>query len=155
MPDIRKGSLDGSQLRLAIVMSRFNSLITDRLLRGALRAAAEAGVSEGEVEVIQVPGAYEVPLFTELVAARGHHDAIISLGAIIRGETQHHEYLGHAIFDALQRIQIRHRVPIAVGILTTENMDQAMARSGDDPGNKGYESVMTAIECANLRRSFP
>lgn len=154
MPPIHKGSLDGSALRLAIVLSRFNSLITDRLLRGALRAAFEAGVTDERMEVVQVPGAYEVPLFTELVAARGHCDAIVGLGAIIRGETQHHEYLGHAIFDALQQIQLRHRVPIAVGILTTENMDQAMARSGDDPGNKGYESVLTAIECANLRRSL-
>jgi 6,7-dimethyl-8-ribityllumazine synthase len=154
MPKIRRGDLDASGLRVGIVVSRFNSLVTDRLLRGALKALAEAGVGDERIEILQVPGAYEVPMFAELLAAGGKCDAVICLGAIVRGETQHHEYLGHAIFHALQEIQVRRRLPVVVGILTTENMDQALARSGDDPGNKGFESAQTAIECARLRQEL-
>ncbi len=154
MAPILKGTLDVSTLRVGIIVSRFNSLVTDRLLRGALRALTELGMQEDAPRIVQVPGAYEIPVFAEILAAGGTVDALICLGAIVRGETQHHEYLGHAIFHALQSIQIEHHVPIAAGILTTENMEQALARSGDDPGNKGHEAALTAVECANLRREI-
>lgn len=143
-----------TSLRLGIIASRFNQVVTDRLVAGARKAAEEEGLPESEVLLVRVAGAWEIPTFAELLARRGTFDALVCLGAIVRGETQHHDYLGHAIFGTLQRLQTEHLLPIAVGILTTENMEQALARSGDDPGNKGYESVKTALECARLRRQL-
>ncbi|MBI3783630.1 MAG: 6,7-dimethyl-8-ribityllumazine synthase [Deltaproteobacteria bacterium] len=154
MAIIHKGGLDASGLRIGIVVSRFNSLVTDRLLKGALRALADLGAKDDQIEVVQVPGAFEIPLFAEHLASGGKFDAILCLGAIVRGDTQHHEYLGHAIFPALQNMQITHRRPIIVGILTTENMEQALQRSGDEPSNKGYEAATTAVECVNLRHQL-
>jgi 6,7-dimethyl-8-ribityllumazine synthase len=152
MPVTYRGEFRGAGLRIAIVVSRFNELVTDRLLRGALRGLTEAGVAENDIEVVHVPGAFEVPFVADLLAGRGRFDAVVCLGAIVRGETQHHDYLARAIFSALQQIQLTRHVPIAVGILTTENMEQALARSGDDAGNKGYEAARVAIECAQLHR---
>lgn len=148
-----KGSNDGTGLRVGIVVSRFNSIVTERLLKGSLKALMEAKVASEHVDIAHVPGAFEIPLVAEALAATKRYDAVICLGAIVRGETMHHEYLGKAIFNTLQEMQVRYRLPIAVGILTTENMEQALARAADDVGNKGYESAMTAIECATLLRS--
>ena len=152
MPVEYRGEIRGAGLRIAIVASRFNELVTERLLRGALRGLAEAGVDDRDIEVVRVPGAFEVPFAVDLLAGRGRYDALVCLGAIVRGETQHHDYLARAIFSAVQQIQLTRHVPIAVGILTTENLEQALARSGDDPGNKGYEAARVAIECAQLHR---
>lgn len=152
MPTTYRGEIQGAGLRIGIVASRFNELVTERLLRGALRALQEAGVADSDIEVVRVPGAFEVPFAADVLAARGRFDAIVCLGAIVRGESQHHDYLARAIFSALQQIQLARQVPIATGILTTENLQQALARSGDDPGNKGYEAARVAIECAQLHR---
>lgn len=152
MPVEYRGEIRGAGLRIGIVASRFNELVTDRLLRGALRGLAEAGVDDRDIEVVRVPGAFEVPFAVDLLAGHGRYDALVCLGAIVRGETQHHDYLARAIFSALQQVQLARHVPIAVGILTTETMEQALARSGDDPGNKGYEAARVAIECAQLHR---
>lgn len=154
MAVVHKGNLDASHLRIGIVVSRFNSVVTERLLNGALRGLTDSGAADDHLEVVHVPGAFEIPLFAESLAASGKVDAVICLGAIVRGETQHHEYLAHAIFDALQSMQVSRHLPVVVGILTTENMEQALQRSGNDPGNKGYEAAMTAIECANLNQEL-
>jgi 6,7-dimethyl-8-ribityllumazine synthase len=119
-----------------------------------LRALAEAGVRDDRIEVVFVPGAFEIPLFAELLASRGSFTAVVCLGAIVRGETQHHDYLARAVFEALQRVQMERHVPMGVGILTTEDLAQALARSGDDPGNKGYEAARVALECAELHRTL-
>jgi 6,7-dimethyl-8-ribityllumazine synthase len=151
---VYQGRLEAGQLRFGIVVSRFNSVVTERLLSGALRALHDCGAADAHMEVVHVPGAFEVPLFAESLAKAGKFDALICLGAIVRGETQHHDYLARAVIDALQRLQVTHHVPIALGILTTENVEQALQRAGDDRGNKGFEAAMTAVECANLLREL-
>ena len=154
MAKIHKGTLEAAHLRFGIVVSHFNSVVTERLLHGALKALRQCGVAEDRIEIAHVPGAFEVPLFAESFANSGKFDALICLGAIVRGETQHHDYLARAVFDALQHLQLTHHVPVALGILTTENVDQALQRSGDDMGNKGFEAAMTAVETATLLRQL-
>ncbi len=154
MPVEHRAQPSGEGARVGIVVSRFNEVVTERLLRGALRALAEAGVADERIEVVYVPGAFEIPLFAELLASRGCFAALVCLGAIVRGETQHHDYLARAVFQALQEIQVSRHVPMGVGILTTEDLAQALARAGDDPGNKGYEAARVALECASLHRQL-
>jgi len=154
MAKIHRGTLDAAGLRFAIVVSDFNRAVTERLLNGALAALREKGAADDDVEVVHVPGAFEIPFFAARLADTGDFDALITLGAIVRGETQHHEYLGHAVCQQLARIAVEGNTPLTMGILTTENMEQALRRSGDDPGNKGYESAIGAIEIANLRAQW-
>lgn len=154
MVTIHKGQLEAAHLRFGIVVSRFNSLVTERLLQGALKALREAGADDERIEVAHVPGAFEIPLFAESLANTGKFDALICLGAIVRGETQHHDYLARAVFAALQRLQLAHHTPIVLGVLTTENMEQALRRAADDSGNKGFEAAKTAVETANLLRQL-
>lgn len=154
MPKMYKGQLEAATLRFGIVVSRFNSVVTERLLQGALKALRECGAPDDHIEVAHVPGAFEIPLFAESLANSGRFDALICLGAIVRGETQHHDYLARTVFDALQHLQLAHHTPVTLGVLTTENMEQALQRAGDDPGNKGYEAAKTAVETANLLRQL-
>lgn len=152
MPITHKGSSDATGMRLAIVVSRFNSVVTERLLQGALKALAQAGASDADIEVVHVPGAFELPIAAAQLIATKRFDAVICLGAVVRGETQHHEYINHAVFGVVQQLQVDTRVPVALGVLTTENMEQALRRAGDDPGNKGWEAALTAVEMVNLAR---
>jgi len=154
MTTTHTGVLDAADLRVAIVVARFNRVVTERLLQGALRGLHECGVADTLIEVVHVPGAFEVPLFAASLAGSGKFEALICLGAIVRGETQHHDYLARAVFDALQQLQVTHHIPITLGVLTTENVEQALQRAGDDPGNKGYEAAMTAVETATLLREL-
>jgi 6,7-dimethyl-8-ribityllumazine synthase len=154
MPRVHRGERDASDLRVAIVVSRFNSTVTDRLLEGALRGLQECGAPDEHIEVVHVPGAFEIPLFVDSLANSGRFDALICLGAIVRGETQHHDYLARAVCDALQTLQLTRHVPIALGVLTTDTMEQALRRAGDDPGNKGFEAALTAVETATLLREL-
>lgn len=141
-------------MRLAIVVSRFNSVVTERLLQGALKALVQNGARDTDIEVVHVPGAFELPIAAAQLIATKRFDAVICLGAVVRGETQHHEYINHAVFDAVQQLQVDTRVPVALGVLTTENMEQALRRAGDDPGNKGWEAALTAVEMVSLARSL-
>jgi 6,7-dimethyl-8-ribityllumazine synthase len=154
MATIHKGHREAAQLRFGIVVARFNSVVTERLLQGALKALHESGATDERIAVAEVPGAFEIPLFAESFAKTGKFDALICLGAIVRGETQHHDYLARSVFDALQQLQVTHHIPVALGVLTTENMEQALRRAGDDPGNKGFEAAITAVETANLLRQL-
>jgi 6,7-dimethyl-8-ribityllumazine synthase len=154
MVTVHQGQLEAKHLRFGIVMSRFNSIVTERLLQGALRALRQCGAAEEHIQVVQVPGAFEIPLFTGSLSNGGKFDALICLGAIVRGETPHHDYLARAVFAALQQLQCARHLPIALGILTTENVEQALQRAGEDPGNKGFEAAMTAVETANLLRQL-
>jgi 6,7-dimethyl-8-ribityllumazine synthase len=154
MVKVCKGRLDAKGLRFGIVVSRFNSVVTERLLQGALRGLQHSGAADDHIEVVHVPGAFEVPLFAASLARSGRFDAVICLGAIVRGETQHHDYLARSVFDALQQLQVSHHVPITLGVLTTENVEQALQRASDDPGNKGFEAAMTAVETATLLREL-
>jgi 6,7-dimethyl-8-ribityllumazine synthase len=149
-----KGGLDATQLRIGIVISRFNSVVTERLLRGALRALWECGARADAIEVVHVPGAFEIPLGAAALATTGRFHALVCLGAIVRGETQHHEYLSRAVTEALQDLQLSQRMPVTLGVLTTENVEQALQRAAEDRSNKGFEAAMTAIEAANLLRQI-
>jgi 6,7-dimethyl-8-ribityllumazine synthase len=143
--------LDGSDLNLAVVVSRFNEDVTKRLLRGALATLEEHGV--GEPDVFWVPGSLELPVTALALAEKGGHDAIVCLGCVIRGETFHFEVVAMQAAAGLMQVQLDTGVPIAFGVLTTEDKEQALARSGPK-NNKGAEAAEVAVEMANLLRSI-
>jgi 6,7-dimethyl-8-ribityllumazine synthase len=147
-----EGKLDGAGLRIGVVASRFNSVITERLLSGALDALRRHGVDEEAIEVAHVPGAFEIPLLAELMASSGRFDAVVCLGALVKGETPHFGFIAGWAVGEIGRLMLAHRVPVALGILTTNSVEQALERSGAKHGNKGYDAAMTAIEMANLRK---
>ncbi len=149
-----EGKLDGAGLRIGVVASRFNSVITERLLSGALDALRRHGVLEEAIEVAHVPGAFEIPLLAELMASSGRFDAVVCLGALVKGETPHFDFIAGWAVSEIGRLMLAHRVPVALGILTTNSVEQALERSGAKHGNKGYDAAMTAIEMANLRKSL-
>jgi 6,7-dimethyl-8-ribityllumazine synthase len=146
--------LDATDLRLAIVVSRFNSLITDRLLTGAMDALKRSGVASADVEVMDVPGAFELPLAAKKLATKGDYDALIAIGCVIRGETSHYDYVCSETARGLQLAQMDTGVPIIFCVLTCETQEQALARAGGEGGNKGFESGLAAIEMANLSRKL-
>lgn len=145
--------LDGTDLRIAIVVARFNEDVTRRLLRGAQQALQKLAVQESEIDVYWVPGSLELPVTALALAEKGQHDAIVALGAVIRGETFHFEVVAMQAAQGLMQVQLDTGVPIAFGVLTTEDRDQALARSGPT-NNKGAEAAEAAIEMANLLRGI-
>ncbi|MGH7787528.1 MAG: 6,7-dimethyl-8-ribityllumazine synthase [Candidatus Binatia bacterium] len=147
-------SLDGSGLRIGVVASRFNEVVTDRLLEGALAALAQHGVPADRIEVAQVPGAFELPVIAELMAVRGQVEAVVCLGAIVQGETPHFDMIAHWVVAELGRLSVAHRLPIALGVLTTNTLEQALERAGGRHGNKGAEAAEVALEMANLARQL-
>jgi 6,7-dimethyl-8-ribityllumazine synthase len=146
------GSLEGGGLRFGVVVSRFNRSVTGALLAGALEALAGHGVADDDVLVAHVPGAFEIPYAAKRMAHSGQYDALICLGAVVRGETPHFDYICAEVTRALGRIMDAHRLPIAFGVLTTDTIEQALARAGEGHGNKGYEAAVTAIEMVRLCR---
>lgn len=150
-----RGSHDGSALRIAVVCARFNDEVTSRLLEGALRKLDECGVPEAGRAVIFVPGSFELPVAAQAVAKSGSFDAVVCLGAVIRGDTAHFELVAGQCAAGLQRVQLDTSLPVAFGVLTTENLFQALERSGGALGNKGEEAVETAIEMVTLLRAVP
>ena len=136
--------------RVCIIVSRFNQIITERLLEGARETLLERGVTEGDLDVVHVPGAWELPLAARGAAACGY-DAIVALGCVIRGETAHFEHVSRAAVDGLLRVQLDTGIPIGLGILSPENMVQAMARSGGEVGHAGVQAAEGALEMADLR----
>jgi 6,7-dimethyl-8-ribityllumazine synthase len=147
-----EGQLDAKGLRFALVASRFNSFITERLLTGAMDALSRAGASMDDIEVIKVPGSWEMPVAAAELARQKRHDGIICLGAVIRGETPHFDYVAGEAAKGLAQISLETGIPVAFGVLTTNTLEQAIDRAGAKGGNKGFESAMTAIEMANLLR---
>jgi 6,7-dimethyl-8-ribityllumazine synthase len=146
--------LDATGLRFAIVVSRFNSLITERLLAGAMEALQRSGAAKADVEVVYVPGAFELPLAAKKLAARGEHDALIAIGCVIRGETSHYDYVCSETARGLQLAQMDTGVPVMFCVLTCETQEQAMARAGGEHGNKGFDSGLAAIEMARLAQKL-
>jgi 6,7-dimethyl-8-ribityllumazine synthase len=140
--------LDGRGLKFAIVVARFNSEITEKLLTGACEALKKAGAESHQV--FHVPGAFELPLAAKRLAQRGGFDAVIALGAVIRGETPHFDYVAGETARGLQQVALETNVPIAFGVLTTDTYEQAESRAGGDRGNKGYDAAMTAIQMARF-----
>lgn len=146
------GSLDGGGLRFGVVVSRFNRTVTASLLTGALEGLAGHGVADDDILVAHVPGAFEIPYAAKRLAQAGGYDGLICLGAVVRGETPHFDYICGEVTRGLGRIMDAHRLPIAFGVLTTDTIEQALARAGDGHGNKGYEAAVTAIEMVRLAR---
>lgn len=146
--------LDGGGLRIGVCCGRFNRHITDRLLDGARRGLADHGVAEAGTTVLWAPGAYELPLVAQHLVTRWKADAVIALGAVIRGETGHYDFVAGECAAGLQRVQLDTGVPVVFGVLTTENLGQALDRSGGTD-DKGYEAAETAIEMANLLNGLP
>ena len=149
-----EGNLDAKGLRFAIVVSRFNSFITERLISGALDALHRSGASDDNIEMIRVPGSWEMPVTVSALLGQKRHDAIICLGAVIRGETPHFDYVAGEAAKGLAQASLASGVPVAFGVLTTNTLDQAIDRAGAKGGNKGFEAAMTAIEMANLLREI-
>jgi 6,7-dimethyl-8-ribityllumazine synthase len=154
MATVIEGKLDARGMKLGIVVSRFNNFITEKLLAGALDGVKSHGGEDKDVTVVRVPGAFEIPLVAESMAASGKFDALICLGAVIRGDTPHFEYVSDAVTRGIGQAISCHRVPIGFGVLTTNNVDQAMERSGSKDANKGYEAALTAIEMVNVMRQM-
>ena len=144
------GELTAAGLRFALVVSRFNAFVTERLLHGALDALTRAGAKSGDIDVVRVPGAMEIPLAAQVAAESGRYDAIVCLGAVIRGETPHFEYVCAEASRGVAQASLRAGVPMSYGILTVENLEQAVDRAGLKSGNKGFEAAMSAVEMANL-----
>ena len=154
MAKVFEGGLSASGLRVAIVVSRFNSFITERLLGGAMDALLRAGGSEDMIDVIKVPGSWEVPLVAGEVARQHRYDAVICLAAVIRGDTPHFDYVAAEAAKGIAHVSSETGVPVAFGVLTTNTLEQAIDRAGAKGGNKGFDAAMTAIEMANLLRTL-
>lgn len=145
-----EGKLDASGLKFAIVVARFNSFITERLLSGAIDGLVRHGAKEEEIDVVRVPGSWELPLAVSEVAKTGKYNAILCLGAVIRGDTPHFDYVAGEATKGVSQVSMQTGVPIAFGVLTTNTVEQAVDRAGAKQGNKGFDAAMTAIEMANV-----
>jgi 6,7-dimethyl-8-ribityllumazine synthase len=148
---IIEGHLNAAGLKFAIITSRFNSIITDRLLAGALDALTRTGASD-DTEIVKVPGSWELPVVALELVKQKKHDAIICLSAVIRGDTPHHEYIASEAAKGLAQASLSAGVPIAFGVLTCDTLEQAIDRAGAKGGNKGYDAAMSAVEMGNLMR---
>lgn len=154
MPDILEGRLDAKGLKFAIVVSRFNDFICDRLLGGALDALLRNGALEADVHVVKVPGAWEIPLTAKKLAEKKLFHAVICLGAVIRGSTPHFEYVSAEVSKGIAMIGLEQGLPVTFGVLTTDTIEQAIERAGTKAGNKGWEAAQAAIEMADLLRQL-
>ncbi len=149
-----QGNLNAQGLRVAIVASRWNDFVTSRLISGALDALERLGAASEAVSIVKVPGSFELPMAARRVAASGKHDAVICLGVIIRGETSHNEYIAAEVFKGIAQISLETNLPITLGVVTADNLEQAIDRAGAKSGNKGFEAAMAAVELANLYRDL-
>lgn len=152
-PSRRGEKLDGSGLRVAIIVSRFNDHITSRLLAGARDALRKHGVRDSDVTEVWVPGAWELPLTAQALARTGRYDALVALGCVVRGETTHHIHVGGESARGLAQVSLQTSVPIGFGVLTTDTVEQAVARAGGDHGNKGEDAAIAALEMVMLLRA--
>jgi 6,7-dimethyl-8-ribityllumazine synthase len=149
-----RGSATAGELRFGIVVARFNSFITERLLAGALDALRAAGAAEGAIEIVRVPGSFEIPLAAKKLAGNGRADAIIAIGCVIRGETSHFEQIASEVSRGLQLAQMDTGIPVIFCVLTCDTLEQAIDRAGLKSGNKGQEAALAAVEMANLSRGL-
>ncbi|AVP54763.1 6,7-dimethyl-8-ribityllumazine synthase [Clostridium tetani] len=148
--NIIEGKLIGQSLKFGIIIGRFNEFIGGKLLDGAVDALIRHGVDEKDIEIAWVPGAFEIPLIAKKMAKSKKYDGIICLGAVIRGATTHYDYVASEVSKGIAKITLDEEVPVIFGVLTTENIEQAIERAGTKAGNKGYEAACTAIEMANI-----
>lgn len=149
-----EGKLVGTDLKVAIVVSRFNDFITNRLLDGAKDTLVRHGVEDSNIDVAYVPGAFEIPLVSKKLAQKGEYDAVITLGCVIRGATSHYDYVCNVVAKGVSKANDVSDIPVIFGVLTTESIEQAVERAGTKAGNKGAEAAVSAIEMANLLKQF-
>jgi len=149
-----QGRLNADGLRVAIVASRWNDFVVSRLISGAQDGLERLGASTDAITIIRVPGSFEIPMAARRAAASGNYDALICLGVVIRGETSHNEYIAAEVFKGIAQASLETNVPIALGVVTADNLEQAIDRAGAKSGNKGFEAAMSAVELANLYREF-
>jgi len=150
MPNFVEGNLLASPVQVAIVVSRFNDLVTERLLAGAVDTFRRHGITDDMITVVRVPGSFEIPLIAKRLAESGKFAAVVCLGAVIQGETSHHEYINHPMAAAIMQAALSSGIPVTFGVLTCQSMDQALDRAGGKAGNKGIEASLAAIEMINL-----
>jgi len=149
-----KGEPSGDGLRIGVALARFNQAVTDPLLAGALEALVKHGVAEDAIDITTVPGAFELPLCAQRMASTGRYDALVCLGAVVRGETPHFDYIAAEAARGIADVARRHDVPVAFGVLTADTIEQALARAGGARGNKGYDAAVTALEMVQVLRAL-
>ena len=154
MGKLFEGKLLGKGLKFVLVVSRFNEFITQKLLEGAQDALLRHGVNEEDIEVAWVPGSFEIPLVAKKLAQTRKYDAVICLGAVIRGGTPHFEYIAAEVTKGIAKVSLDTELPVVYGIITAENLEQAIERAGTKAGNKGFDAAVEAIEMANLMRAI-
>lgn len=154
MAKVYEGHLVGQGLRFGIVAGRFNEMITSKLLGGAIDGLKRHGVEENNIEVAWVPGSFEIPFAADQMAASGKYDAVITLGAVIRGATPHFDYVSNEVAKGVAALSVKHGLPVIFGVLTVDTIEQAIERAGTKAGNKGFEAAVSAIEMANLHKSL-
>jgi len=154
MPQFFEGNLDAKGLKFGIVVARFNSFISERLLEGALDSLIRHGAVDQDIHVARVPGAFEIPLAAKKLAQAGKYDAVICLGAVIRGSTPHFDFVSAEVSKGVAMVSLESGVPVIFGVLTTDTIEQAVERAGTKAGNKGFEAAAGAIETANLLKAL-
>ncbi|MGD9343908.1 MAG: 6,7-dimethyl-8-ribityllumazine synthase [Desulfuromonadales bacterium] len=154
MPNIIEGKLDAKGLRIGLLASRFNSFVSERLVEGAIDALLRHGGEQEDISVVRVPGAYEIPPTAKQMAESGRYDAIVCLGAVIRGATPHFEYVSAEVSKGVASVAIDSGIPVTFGVLTTDTIEQAIERAGSKAGNKGFDAAMAAVEMANLYKAL-
>ncbi|MBW2477182.1 MAG: 6,7-dimethyl-8-ribityllumazine synthase [Deltaproteobacteria bacterium] len=154
MTKIIEGKLDAKGMRIGILVSRFNSFVSERLVEGAIDAVLRHGASQENIDLVRVPGAFEIPPTAKQMADSGKYDAVICLGAVIRGATPHFDYVSAEVSKGVAMVSMEAKVPVSFGVLTTDNLEQAIERAGSKSGNKGFDAAMAAIEMANLYKAL-
>ncbi len=152
LPKVVEGEMLARDLRFAFVAARFNDFIVEPLIRGAIDALKRHGATEKQIEIVRVPGAFDIPLIARKLALSRRFDALVTLGAVVRGQTPHFDYVAGECASGIARIALESGVPIAFGVLTTDTMEQAVDRAGGKAGNKGADAALVAVEMANLLR---
>ncbi len=154
MPKIIEGKLDAKGLRVGLLVSRFNSFISDRLVEGAIDGLLRHNAEKEDINIVRVPGAYEIPPAAKKMADSGRYDAIVCLGAVIRGATPHFDYVSAEVSKGVASVSLDSGIPVAFGVLTTDTIEQAIERAGSKAGNKGFDAAMAAVEMANLYKAL-
>jgi 6,7-dimethyl-8-ribityllumazine synthase len=154
MPKIIEGKLEAKGLRGGLLVSRFNSFVSDRLVEGAIDALLRHGAEKEDINVVRVPGAFEIPPAAKQMVESGRFDAIVCLGAVIRGATPHFDYVSAEVSKGVASVSMDSGIPVAFGVLTTDTIEQAIERAGSKAGNKGFDAAMAAVEMANLYKAL-
>ncbi len=153
MPSVYEGKISGEGKKFAVIVGRFNDFISDRLLGGTLDALTRHGANDADIDIVKVPGSFEIPLMAKKMAQKKKYDAIICLGAVIRGSTPHFKYVSAEVSKGVAQVGLESEIPVIFGVITTDTLEQAIERAGSKSGNKGWSAAVAAMEMANLMES--